>query len=300
MFLRIFYRNMKKLFLSIVISLSCFAGQAYSQTPQQIKADLPEVEGWKIAPDIEIFNRDNLYERINGAAPLFFENNFQEMTSVVYNSTSGDNYITIQAYRHATPEDAFGMYASERSSDMEFYPGIGGEAQGDGYGLYFFVGAIYVKMSTNNEGVEVSAAMKAIAAGLAGKIGCDSAYPAIINSFPKDGSIPHSAAYITQNYIGHEFLKPVYTVNYELFEKKFQAFVIDAKTAENAKQILSNYCKFTKQDEPAAEGNFLIQDRYNGSIPIVWKGCYIIGAFDENGGDFPKEIYDFLNRFELE
>jgi len=281
-----------------MISLSCFAGQAYSQTPQQIFAALPQVSGWSLSPDIETFNRDNLYERIDGAAPLFLENNFQEMTSAVY--TSDSDYITVQIYRHATPEDAFGMYASERSPDMDFYSGIGGEAQGDEYGLYFFVGPIYVKMSANNEGEHVSIAMKAVATGFAEKIGYAGAYPSIINSFPKEGLIPHSAAYITQNYIGHEFLKPVYAVNYELLGKKFQAFVIDAKTTDNAKQILSDYFNFTKQTEPFAEGNLLIQDRYNGSIPIVWKGQYLIGAFDENGGDFPKEIYDFLNGFGLE
>ena len=103
---------MKQLFYTVILSLFCLVGQVYSQTPQQIHKAFPAVKGWTISPDIETFNRDNLYERINGAAPLFLENNFQEMTSVVY--TSADDYITIQAYRHAAPEDAFGMYASER------------------------------------------------------------------------------------------------------------------------------------------------------------------------------------------
>ena len=288
---------MKQIFNGLMISLFCFAGQTYSQTPQDIKADLPAVEGWTLSPDIEIFNRDNLYERIDGAAPLFIENNFQEMTSAVYSSDS--DYITVQVYRHATPEDAFGMYASERSPDMEFYPGIGGEAQGDANGLYFFIGTVYVKMSTNSDGARITAAMKAIAFGFAEKIGFTGAYPPVIDFFPKDGMIPHSAAYITQNYIGHEFLAPVYTADYNRFGKKFQAFVIDAKTTENSKQILSDYFKFTNQNNPLVEGNLLIKDRYNGAIPIVWKGRYLIGAFDEKGGEFPKEIYDFLNGFEL-
>ena len=277
--------------------MSCFSGQTYSQTPQQIYSALPQVNGWELSPDIEIFNSDNLYERINGAAPLFFENNFREMTTTTY--TCDDDYITIQIYRHETPEDAFGMYASERSSDMEYYPGIGGEAQGDEYGLYFFTGPVYVKMTSNNEGEIISAAMKKIATGFAEKIGYENNYPPIIKSFPEEGSIPYSAAYITQNYIGHEFLKHVYTVNYELRGKKFQSFIIDAKTAENAKQILTDYFKFTKQNDPFTEGNLLIKDRYNGSIPIVWKASWLIGAYDETGSDFPEEIYDFLNGFEL-
>ena len=271
----------------------CLTGQAFSQTPQQLYSALPQVSEWKLSPDIEIFNRENLYNRINGAAPLFFENNFEEMTTTTY--TNGDYYITIQAYRHTTPEDAFGMYASERSSDMEHYEGIGGEAQGDEYGLYFFAGSIYVKMTANKEGENISAAMKKIASGFAGNISSENNYPSIIKSFPKDGLIPYTQAYITQNYIGHEFLKPVYTADYELQGRKFQAFIIDAKTTENAKQILSEYFKFTKQSEPFVEGNLLIKDRYNGSIPVVWKGNLLIGTFDENGNDFPKEIYDFLN-----
>ncbi|MDR3340873.1 MAG: hypothetical protein LBT25_12450 [Candidatus Symbiothrix sp.] len=282
---------MKRIFY-FTISLFCFAGQAYSQTPQQLYDGLPKVDGWEIAPETEVFNRDNLYERINGAAPLYLENNFQEMTSMVY--TKGDEYITIQAYRHASPEDAFGMYASERSSEMTHYPGIGGDAQGDEYGLYFFSGAVYVKITSSDEGEVFSVAMKEIAKDLAVKIDANPAYPAIIRAFPKEGQILYSEAYITQNYIGHEFLKPAFTVDYSLNGKKFQAFVIDNKTPDGAKQMLTEYFKFTKQDLNFSEGNLLVKDRYNGNIPVVWKGRFIIGAFDETGADFPDGIYDFL------
>ncbi|MDR1886483.1 MAG: hypothetical protein LBQ70_01075 [Prevotellaceae bacterium] len=277
--------------------LSLFlAGQVFAQKPENIHSCLPVLKDWKISPDIEVFDTDNLYERINGAAPLFLENNFREMTSMVY--TRGDDYITVQAYRHATPEDAFGMYASERSSDMTFYPDIGGEAQGDDYGLFFFSGSIYVKMSSNSQSEAVTNAFKEIAAGLAAKIDTSASYPDIFDSFPKDGLIPHTQAYITQNYIGHEFLKPVYTADYNRNEQKIQLFVIDGKTREGAKKILSDYFGFTKQSLNFAEGNLRADDRYNGNIPIVWRGQYVIGAFRESGGDFSKDIYDFLNRFE--
>ena len=284
---------MKRLFYFIV---SLFlAGQAHAQTPQELKSYLPPVEGWTITPDIEIFDQNNLYERIDGAAPLCFENNFREMTSMVY--TRGDDYITIQAYRHATPEDAFGMYASERSTDMAFYPGIGGEAQGDSDGLYFFSGCIYAKISASNESEAISSAMQQIAKGLAEKIDPNETYPPIFAKFPKQGAILHTEAYVTKNYIGHEFLKPVYTVNYELNGKKFQLFVLEAKTVENAKNILTAYFEFTKQTEPFSEGKLLINDRYNGNIPVIWKGQYIVGAFNEQGYDFPPEIYDLLGTF---
>lgn len=77
-----------------------------AQTPDELKSWLPAVTGWTISDEVEVFNPDNLFDRINGAAPLFIENNFREMTSMEYKK--GADYITIQAYRHATPEDAFG------------------------------------------------------------------------------------------------------------------------------------------------------------------------------------------------
>jgi hypothetical protein len=289
----IFWHKMKSLSFFVLISLFCLAGQVLAQTPEQLHAGLPVVEGWNLSPDVEIFNRDNLYERINGAAPLFLENNFREMTAMEY--TRGDDYITIQAYRHATPEDAFGMYASERSSDMTYYPGIGGEAQGDGYGLYFFSDCLYVKMMASDENDEINQAMLEIARQMAEAIDSEAAYPALFDSFPEEGLIPYTKAYITQNYIGHEFLKPVYVADYKYNDKKIQIFMYDGQSPEGAKRMLGDYFQFTKQPGDVAEGPLLIKDRYNGNIPVVWKGQYLIGAFDENGADFPEIIYDFLS-----
>ena len=279
--------------LFILVGLFCITGKVVAQTPGELFTTLPSVPGWNLSPELEIFDRNNLYERINGSAPLFFENNFEEMTSMEY--TQEDHYITIQAYRHATPEDAFGMYASERSPDMTFYSGIGGEAQGDEYSLYFFSGCLYVKIMASDESDAISEAMQEIAKNMAHRIEPAAGYPPIFASFPKEGLLPHTEAYITQNYIGHEFLKPVYVANYERDGKKFQVFLLDGGSTEGAREILSAYFRFTKQPVDFVEGNLLIKDRYNGNIPAIWKGQSILGAFDENGKDFPENIYEFLS-----
>jgi len=273
--------------------LSIFVVNA--QTPSELKSWLPPVEGWTVSDKIEIFTPENLFDRINGSAPLFIENNFREMTAMEYNK--GDEYITIQAYRHATPEDAFGMYASERSSDLQTYP-IGGEAQGDETNIYFFAGDMYVKIWSDSE--NAGEILRSIAKGFAQKIDVDAAYPAVVSVFPKEDKIPYSEAYITSNYIGHEFLKAVYTANYKKENNSFQAFVIDAKTPSTAKTILSKYFTFTKQSQDFQEEEMVIKDRYNGDIPVIWKGQYIMGIFSESGkipadaGEFLKQLADSL------
>ncbi|MDR1344222.1 MAG: hypothetical protein LBJ39_02600 [Tannerellaceae bacterium] len=270
---------MKYSYLIIVLLFSFHRLPA--QTPAELKSWLPAVEGWSISGEPEVFNPDNLFDRINGAAPLFLENNFREMTSVDYKK--GEDYLTIQAYRHATPEDAFGMYASERSTELTYLPGIGGEAQGDGENLFFFAGCIYVKMSSHSD-TDVKEILPAIARGLASKIDPQAGYPAILKVFPSKDKKPYSETYITSSYIGHEFLKSVYTAIYEADGKTFQLFVIDARSSEGSKEALTAYLTFTGQPlDLVKEGDILVKDRYNGDIPVLWKGSHIVGIYSENG-----------------
>ncbi len=266
--------------------LITFASKA--QTPDELKSWLPEVDGWKISGEIEVFSPDNLFDRINGSAPLFLENNFREMTSMEYQQEG--NSITIQVYRHATPEDAFGMYASERSSDLEFFS-IGGEAQGDDQGLYFFTGCIYVKMKSGESSGLAGKTMRIIGKGLAERIDSDSSYPSLLKKFPQEGKIPFSEVYTTSSFIGHEFLKQVYSCSYNLDGKKFILFVVDGQTPEGTRDILSQYFMFTKQSTSFSEGKLTVKDRYNGDIPCLWKGRYVTGLFSESGDDLEKESF---------
>jgi hypothetical protein len=254
-------------------------GALPAQTPAQLKSWLIPLSGWESPQEAEVFDPDNLFDRINGAAPLYLENNFREMTSLEYKK--GDDYITLQAYRHATPEDAFGMYAAERSPELEHYL-IGGEAQGDDGHLYLFAGSIYVKMwSSRSEGDKEL--LHAIGRSLAAKIDPAAGYPLIVNAFPAEGKIPYTEAYIASGYIGHEFLRSVYVAKYEQAGQSFQLFVVDGRSKEGVKKALTSYFTFTGQPLTFEEGALQIKDRYNGEIPAVWKGAYLIGAYDENG-----------------
>ena len=75
-----------------------------AQTPTELKAKLPQIAGWTIDDTVEVFDSDNLYDRINGAAPGFILFGFEELTVFEYIQNGDDDhrpYITIQVYRHA-------------------------------------------------------------------------------------------------------------------------------------------------------------------------------------------------------
>lgn len=276
--------------LIFIISLLACTGLR-AQTPAELRAALPAVAGWSIAPEEEVYNSENLFDRINGSVPLYLENNFRELTVLEY--TRGTDYITIEAYRHATPEDAFGMFASERSPELAYYD-IGAAAQADESNLFFFAGPMYVKMWSNSKS-EMGETLKLVAAGFADKIAPGAGYPPVVGSFPQMNKLPHSETYITSNYIGHQFLQSVYTASYRDSDLEFDAFVIDGKTPEGAQAVLERYFVFTKQTETPAQGHLVIKDRYNGDIPVVWKGRYIAGIFSDSGAAVPYAA-DFLDQ----
>jgi len=272
---------MKKMLLTAAATLC--AGVAAAQTPAELRSWLPAAAGWTIDENVEVFNPDNLFNRINGAAPLYLENNFREMTSMEYKR--GEEYITIQAYRHATPADAFGMYSAERSPDLEFFS-FGGEAQGDASNVFFYAGSVYVKMWAY-AAEDVSQTLQAIAAGLAARIDPDAGYPAVFERFPAENRVAHSESYVTSDYLGHEFLSGVAKVDYAVDGKTYQAFVIETPTEDDAGVLLAKYYAFTRQPGAPTPGLQTIADRYNGDIPVLWKGNRLIGIFSPDGTPMP-------------
>jgi hypothetical protein len=281
----------------IIIAFVLSSTIVLAQTPDEIMSWLPEIDGWQKPADKEVFDPDNLFDRINGAAPLFIENGFQEMTTADYKQ--GDDYITIQVYRHDMPDNAFGMYSSERSPDLTFYP-VGGEAHGDNESFFFFNGPLYVKIRSNKSSGGVGEAMKKIAEALVANSGVLAKLPAIFDCFPQENKSPNTETFITSNFIGHEFLNKVYHCKY-VGEggMSYQLFVIDANSPEGAKEILNKYFAYTEQPLDFKEGvMMIINDKYNGDIPCLWKGKYITGLYNENGDKITK-AEEIINRVKL-
>ena len=265
-----------------------------AQTPSELKTKLPQVTGWSINETVEVFDPNNLYERINGAAPGYFLFDFKELTAFEYNQNgAGDNlpYITVQVYRHATAEDAFGIYASERPTESSFIA-IGAEAYQEGSMLNFFVDRLYVKIESPSVDDDVVRAVRQIAEGLSRNINPQPAFPVQLQNLPAENKIPRSELYIPSGYLGHEFLTNAFTANYEASGKKYQLFIIDAGSVEQANGVLVKYLQFTKQDLTLREGRLTIKDRYNGDVECQWKGRYIWGIVNDSNA--PVKVDEVL------
>jgi len=287
--------------MRIIIFLTAFAISQFSvaQTPIEIKAKLPKVTGWSISETVEIFDSGNLYERINGAAPGFFLFNFKELTCFEYIQNAADDnpsYIAIQVYRHATREDAFGIYASERPSESYFMT-IGTEGYQEGSMLNFFVDDLYVKLESPSVDESTVKVIQKIAMELGRSINSQPAFPVQLQMFPAENKIPRSELYIPTGFLGHEFLNKAFTANYQAAGKKYQLFIMDTGNVDQAKAMLTKYMQFTKQNTRLREGRLTIRDRFNGDLECQWAGRYIWGIVNDSNA--PVKVDETLNQLKI-
>ncbi|MDR0353932.1 MAG: hypothetical protein LBI02_11540 [Opitutaceae bacterium] len=267
---------------TILLLLAGCACAARAQTPAELRAMLPAVDGWTLSDKTEVFNRDNLFDRINGAADVFLICNFEEMTTLDYLKDGSKTYVTLQMYRHATPADTFAIYSAERTPDMTFLD-IGAEGYRAAGMVYFLSGSMYIKLMTADESAETAAMMENVARALARKIDPRAALPAMLKTFPAEGKQPRSEMYIVESFLGHKFLNSAWRAAYTKDGKEYQVFVIDGKTKAGAENMLADYLKFVKQTERPEEGLFTVRDRFNGDIPLLWRGRYLFGIINDSG-----------------
>ena len=254
----------------------------------------PEIIGWKQSGEIQTFSPKTLYEYINGAADLYLACDFLELKVAEYVNEKKASVI-VEAYRHRTPRDAFGIYSQERLPDGNFLK-LGAQGYIDKNILNFVYGSYYVKLNSFNTGAEDREVLKAIAKKVADNLEEKGGLPSLLSAFPPEGKKGNSEKYITRNFLGYTFFNSAYTADYELAGKMFKLFLIEAADKNECKGIIQNYLRQIKNPErEVTEGRYTVSDPHHGVIDLFWKGRYIWGAVDLADADLRSK---YLKSFE--
>jgi hypothetical protein len=244
----------------------------------------PKIAGWQLSAEIQTFETKSLYEYINGAADLYLACDFEELKVAEYGNAKKAS-ITVEAYRHRTPKDAFGIYSQERLPGGNFFR-IGAQGYIDKNILNFVVGSYYVKISSFNTGDEDREVLQVFAEKVAANLGGKGALPPLLAAFPGEGKKDNSEKYIARNFLGYPFFNAAFTADYELPGMKFKLFIIEAVDKNASGEIIQKYLRQTKiPDKKVNEGRHTISDPHHGIVDLYWKGRYIWGTVDMADAD---------------
>jgi len=145
-----------------------------------------EIGGWTWDKEDKAFNRETLFNHIDGAAEVYLVYNFQQASVHRYVKT-GQPDIVAEVYKMGSSEDAFGVFSLERQ-DPEV--GIGQGSEFGGSLLRFWKGRYFVSVLGEGEGKEIEAAVLSFGRKLAASIKETGEPPRILHYLPELPSLP--------------------------------------------------------------------------------------------------------------
>jgi hypothetical protein len=270
-----------RMYLLFAITTVVFVLCAPTMTAQQ--RVFPDVEGWKLAQEEQVYNPNNLFDVIDGAADLYLEYDFVDLHIGRYEKE--DLEIKVEIYKHGSSVDAFGIFSQERFADYHFID-LGVQGYLEKGALNFLSGIYYVKISTIQEGPSAQVGMLLIANAVERHLQQSSAWPAILAAFPTEKKKAYSEQYIAKSFLGFGSLNCVFVASYDA-GKAFKAFVITFGTPEEALKTLTSFENALPNNVTRKEigGKQEIQDPNNGLIEVVQKGNYIFGVVSSEAGE---------------
>ena len=106
---------------------------------------------WRPASRVQRFNRETLYEKIDGAAEQYFQYGFVELHFLSIEQSQSGLALMIEVYDMGSFQNALGIFAAQRDAEQavsdrgpaRYYP--------TGAGAIGILGGFYLKMSGNSE-----------------------------------------------------------------------------------------------------------------------------------------------------
>ena len=241
--------------------------------------------------DASTYDAENLYQYIDGGADIYLLYDFKTLLHQDFKSAAAE--VTVDIYQMGNPEDAFGIYSSERSTNYKFLP-IGAEGYRAEGILNFLEGRYYVKLS--GSGPSADALLDQFARLLSTRIGGSRALPSLLTSLPREHRIAHSEQYIKKDPLGHAFLAPAYLVTYGEGKEQIKLVVSVAQSAPAVKARAEQLTRHFKQTGEAVsapdlgENGMRGSNTFEGHVIARTRGPYLIALFNPgpNGAQILK------------
>ncbi len=262
--------------------------------------DIPA--GWTIAKygpkHLETFNADNLFEKIDGRAESFTQNNVSGMAYTSYHPT-GDESNEVQVYifefDHSKPLRAQSKYSSEKPEDVTPVK-VGTEGYTAAGSLLFFADPFYTQIVSTKDDPKFAAFSLDIAKRIAArqvpaKTGEGSApadNPAVkaekIYALLPAGPGRADTKFVAQDVFGYGFLSDVFMADYKDGSVTWQGYLRPYASADEAKEVFAKYLASAKQDggdpKPVeAEGaDQMVINANVGLVDVVFRKGNVVGG----------------------
>ncbi len=244
-------------------------------------AQFPELGGsWHSPPAAKRFDKDTLYEKIDGKAGMFLSYLFVELQFATYQRADKGWTFDVYVYDMGEPVNAFGIYRLERSPEAMVQP-LGREGYTSGASVFFWKGRYYVNVLGPPDDATAAKPAEELAAAIAATIADDGKGFWAESVFPAAGRKPGSLSYKASDGLGYGFLRQVFVCDYTADGKAYQLFVhraVDGKALfEQYVEAVTKYNKVLVR-KPVNGGELLVSESLGVFEAAFYKGVVFGGV----------------------
>jgi hypothetical protein len=181
-------RNLRLWCLLLALLLTGCGGKSASLAEVLPGADA--LPGWTPIGEVEIFDRENIYDLVNGQAEAFFAYGFEQVVVRGYENAEGA-VLSIEVWQLAAPADAYGLFTASIAGTPV---AIGNDGDTDpGRRLAFWQDRYYVHVRARQELPDAD--LQGFAGMVSAALLSGGERPALMGRLPPDGLVERSAIF---------------------------------------------------------------------------------------------------------
>jgi len=291
------------------VDMSRFGIEAAAVPTSEILADLGSLTpaGFETASQTEIYDSENLYEKINGKAALYLDSGFKKLlTQRFANKNDSNLWMELFVYDMDNIANAFSVYSTQKRPDVEMlsfaYPRFHYKT---GNSLYFVHGQYYVEVVGSSESTKLLSAMVEITQKISGALAADddtSPLEVKMTLFPKENIVPGSIRLYLTSAFGFEGLTDTFVADYKCGDQTVTAFLSKRANAKEARMIAESCYQFLI-DNGGVEKTIPLTGLYPGKMIdidgateiILAIGPFVAGVHEAESYECAIEVASLLS-----
>ena len=257
--------------------------------------------GFETPSKTEVYNPENLYEKINGKAPLYTESGFEKLSTQRFASISNQSlWIELFVDDMATVRNAFSVYSVQRRAEGELFAPMR-FAYKTGNALYLVHGKYYIELVGSSESAELFRATTEVARKIRANLAIDyDTKIAELALFPQEDLVWESIKLYPANAFGFEGLTDTFSAQYKLGSDTITAFLSRRSGPQDAQTVAESYYNFLIDNGGAAKqpANKILRgkivDFYDTTEIVFATGSFVGGVHEAENQQAAEKLAEIL------
>ena len=271
----------------IIICLLCtsFPVQSAEQAMDKLLPAPACAEGWVMDGRVTLYDKDSLFDRINGESELYFPYGFEKLAYARYESRK-DPKIALDAdvYAMGSLLDAFGMFANYRRKNSTG-AAIGAEGTISSSQMLFYQDRYLVRLQVTGATTIGQDVLLACGKAIAQNLPQSTARPKELDAFLVPAVVKKSERYIASSLLGYDFFRRGLIADAVLGSDEAQVFLVLEKSTDAARAAFDQYQAYLKTGgnnvrvtESSGRMSLEAVDPLYGAVVVQQTGRFLAGA----------------------